>query len=551
MALTAASPASPLRRWWVASILLLGVYLALSLVNDPRGSLGTDTGGKVATVRMMSQRGDFVPDVGYWAASADPTARFHGLYTTLPVDGRFIQVTTVPMVLAARPLWDIWGYRGALLLPMLGGVATALAARALAQRLGDGDGSAAFWFVGLATPVAIYALDFWEHSIGLGLMAWGAVVVLDIVEDRVRWAWAGGAGALFGLAFSMRTEAAVYGAVLLGLMGLALLARGRRGTAVAAGLVGGAGALATTLATRQLEVAVIGESLRSARVAGTARSAGIGLSVRVHEALVTTFNFFPSTDLTTVALSMAGLAGLGAACAISRRNRSMQVTMLAACMVVVVVLRLAQGFGFIPGMLAAAPLGVLALVLGWNDRTSRALVIAALAPMPLVFLYQFPGGAVPQWGARYLLCSGFLLAVVGFARRGRASRPMTNLAVGTAVVLTVFGLVWMSIRTHGVAETGDAIEGTQPVLVAENGFLPREFGATYPRQRWLALNGSDDLPDAVAVLEQMGEGRFGYVTSPETEDAPPMLDGWRVEGADRVPFLGVELSVIEYQRASP
>ena len=45
-------------------------------------------------------------------------------------------------------------------------VGPALTVSALARRLG-GNAWLTFWIVGLVTPVAIYALDFWEHALGL------------------------------------------------------------------------------------------------------------------------------------------------------------------------------------------------------------------------------------------------------------------------------------------------------------------------------------------------------------------------------------------------
>ena len=55
------------------------------------------------------------------------------------------------MLYAAYPLYRLGGDRAVLLLPMLGAVLTALAARALARRLGGGSGWTAFWAIGLAT----------------------------------------------------------------------------------------------------------------------------------------------------------------------------------------------------------------------------------------------------------------------------------------------------------------------------------------------------------------------------------------------------------------
>ena len=54
---------------------LLVIYVGLSFLNDDHGFLGTDTGGKVATLRTMSTHHQSKPDVGYWAEAWDPTGR--------------------------------------------------------------------------------------------------------------------------------------------------------------------------------------------------------------------------------------------------------------------------------------------------------------------------------------------------------------------------------------------------------------------------------------------------------------------------------------------
>ena len=120
----------------VACALLLAVYVALSFLNDPHGYLGTDTGGKVATLQVMDHRGHLDPDVGYWAAPWDPAGRLHPLYYTSHLGHRWVNVTTLPALYLAYPLFRAGGYRAALLVPMLGSVLAALAARALARRLG-------------------------------------------------------------------------------------------------------------------------------------------------------------------------------------------------------------------------------------------------------------------------------------------------------------------------------------------------------------------------------------------------------------------------------
>src|SRR5436190_9654898 len=144
-----------------ACVAVLAAYVALAFVNNQRGFLGTDTGAKVATMRVMEQRHRALdPDVGYWAARWDPSGRLHPLYQTARVERRWVAVTTLPILYLGEQLYRAGGYRLVLALPMLGSVMAALAARALARRLGAGDGWAAFWVAALGSPLALYALDF-------------------------------------------------------------------------------------------------------------------------------------------------------------------------------------------------------------------------------------------------------------------------------------------------------------------------------------------------------------------------------------------------------
>ena len=145
----------------------MAVYVALSFAMSPGGYLGTDTGAKVATLDVMEQRGTARPGLGYWAEDLDPDGTLHPIYGSVNVDGDWVHVTTLPMLELGRPLWNLGGYRLALLLPMAGAVGAAFASRSLARRsAGEAPGWWAFWVVGLASPMAIYALDFWEHAPG-------------------------------------------------------------------------------------------------------------------------------------------------------------------------------------------------------------------------------------------------------------------------------------------------------------------------------------------------------------------------------------------------
>ena len=50
-----------MKRAALAGLVVLGVYVGLAFLNSPRGFLGTDTGGKVATFEVMTASGRFSP----------------------------------------------------------------------------------------------------------------------------------------------------------------------------------------------------------------------------------------------------------------------------------------------------------------------------------------------------------------------------------------------------------------------------------------------------------------------------------------------------------
>jgi len=532
---------SVLRRPIVAGAVLLVIYVALSFLMSPRGFLGTDTGGKVATVKVMSERGDFDPDVGYWAAPWDPDARVHGLYYTSRVGDRYLNVTSLPMVLAARPLWDLGGYRAALLLPMLGGVATALAARALARRLGSDEGWTAFWVIGLASPVAVYALDLWEHSLGLALMGWAAVVLVDAVDRRPSW-WRGlVAGSLLGAAAAMRTEAFAYAVGMVGVACVVIAFGTRR--SLASALVVGATAIAGLAlafgANLALETVVIGEQIRSSRASGAAGGGGSSALLRVKEALTTLASPVPVVDVSAWILGGALTVALIYAAVKATRPREQRLAATAGGVVLLIyVYRLIDGLGFVPGLIAATPFAAVGLALGWRGRTPRLVLLLGLVPLPLVFAFQFVGGAAPQWAGRYLLASGLLLAVVGIAESRRMVSWARTGAIVLSVAVTAFGLAWLSVRSHEVADAAAALNGRpEEVLISPNGFVPREFGASYGDHKWLASGSDADLRFAVQVTGESGASSFALVDL-DTEATPPSFAGWSATGSDVVPFIG-------------
>lgn len=551
-----AGVAAWLRRPVVAGLVLLVIYAALSLaMNNPRGTLGTDTGGKLATLHMMERNGGLDPDVGYWAAGADPTGVLHPLHYTYRMGGKWVNVTTVPMLYAAYPLYLVGGDRVVLLLPMLGAVLCAFAARGLARRTGGGDGWVAFWVVGLASPAAIYALDFWEHALGLALMLWGIILLLDVLDRRGGWRGALGAGALFGAAATMRTEALVYLLATAGLVCTVMLVRERHvRRPIGIGLVVLGGAAVPLALNRLVEQWTIGTDVRGTRAVGTASTAGTAPSGRVREALTTAVGtgfsgLTRSGEVVVGVLVVACVAG-GAWCLTSRDARRTAVgAVLFAFGGIVYLARFSQGWGFVPGMLVASPLAAVGVCLAWSHRALRLPASIACLALPIAWYAQYQGGADPQWGGRYILTSATLFAIAGCVTLQGRTRALVAVAILSAIT-TLAGVAWLSVRSNTVADGMAAILARHDeMLIARQPHMLREAGAFYDAEdKWLSATDDDQLRDAVTIARDAGVHEFALIGGSD-QAAPPSIGGYRREARDLVPFIrpDVKVSVTTYR----
>ncbi len=556
----------PWRRPAFIAVAILAFYLLVAVFTDPGGYLSTDTGGKVATLDAMTERGDLRPDLGYWAEAWDDDGSLYPMFRTQRVGDQWVNVTNLPMIYLALPLYGAGGYTLALLVPMLAGVAAALAAGRLARQLGSADGAAATWLIGVGSPVAVYSLDLWEHTLGLALMAWAVSWVLDSLDDR-RIGPALLAGLAFGAAATMRQEALVYGFVIgLGLTIVALRRRGPVGLVPSAAMAGGtAFALGAGVL---LERAAMGSSIRTGRTTGAATASGADLGTRLYESVVTfsATGASPRSAAMSLALLLAaGLLAMTAGVADDRdRDRSgpagdsarwlLRGSVLVALVYGLLALEFAtSGLSFVPGMLAAAPLAGFGLgTVVFVDR-SRSLwnliVAAAVVPLPLVWYFQYTGGAGPQWGGRYLLLSGLLLSVVGIVML-ESRRPELLAIMGSlSLVITAVGLVWLVQRSSAFASATDELAARdEPILVFGDPHAARESGPVVRHERWLVASDEPARAEAVEVVIAAGEREFGYVDyeyegSPET----PMFPGFRPVSVDVIDLLpGIERRVTTF-----
>jgi hypothetical protein len=538
-------------------MVLLSIYVCLSFLNSPRGFLGTDTGGKVATLEAMTAGEGirFDPDIGYWAEEWDADGSLHPFAYTSRYGDKWVNVTTVPMLYAAAPLYDIGGYRLALLLPMLGSVVAAFAARALVLRIApESDhvlGWAALAVAGLASPLAIYALDFWEHSWGVALMGWALVFLTDVVDESEAARWkAVAAGVLFGIGATMRTEAFVYGAVA-GVIAAVLVVRARRWSHVVALAAGAGSAIAVLLAVSALEQATVGTTIRFARATSTAISATTEPTSRVEEALTTLLSLGSGR-----AGVLLGLAVLLLVVRIGRRGRANHadgsfVMFALAGMTAMYAVRAVDGWGFVPGVVAAAPL--VALALGRVSARARYAALVAAAAVPLVIATQFTGGAGPQWGGRYLLVTSFVALCIGVALLPSLVFSARTGLIMLSAAITLGGILWLSVRSHDVARTFDALHDRDETLLVSSLFhLVREGGASTYDQRWLTAL-PNEWPEVARVASSFGAEQFLLVQHDrERQPVPRDFPGWeRIDTESLELFDDVGLRLTTWQRMTP
>lgn len=560
-------------RPWPAGIAVACVYAALSFLLAPGGSLGTDTGAKVATMAVMEQRGVWADlDVGYWAARWDPEGALHPLYQSRPIDGAWIAVTTVTMLLPGRVLYGLGGVQLALALPMAGALAAAFGCRALAMRLTgrldgrpdgrldrrlgahDRAGWVAFWLVALASPMAVYALDFWEHAPGAALMVWAGVHALDATRApgaRAVAASSGVAGLLLGAAATMRTESLVVGFVAVGAACLALLVATR---GLLRPLLAGTSALvgfALTFGAGGLLERWMGVQERTARAEGLVGGGGASrwaeLPDRLEEGLTTTLSPLASARPGAWAAGAVFVAAVLATATLWRRRETLGLAGALAAGGVLLVAH-AGGIGFVPGAWVAFPAaGAGLLALGAKGAT-RWVAVAALVMYPLTWAFQFLGGALPQWGGRYVLAATLVLgtcAVVHLTRPERDQRGLVALGA-LCLVVTAVGVSWLVHRTHEIDRVFDVlVDRPEDVVAAENGFFIREGMDAYLQRLWLAASPGAGLQEVAEVVEAAGLGSFAWVS--EARRAPAVA-GFDLRDTTRTWLLGAELYLHSYRR---
>ena len=393
-------------------------------LNDPRGTLGTDTGGKLATLHMMERAAASIPTSATGPQTRDPTGR--AAAAPLHVPGRRQVGERHHAADALRRVPALPGRRRSRSAPAPDarrGDVRARRRRRWRGALGGGDGWPRSGSIGLATPVAIYALDFWEHTLGLALMLWGVGARCSTSSND---APAGAARSAPALLFGVGGDDAHRGArctssVAVGLACLVMLVReralrpsGRASASPRCSAPGSCSSLNRLL--EQCDARHRPPWRRASRhrdgFRWRDRDACQG---GVHDGgwsrVLRRCGHRPSGSWAASWSSSSPLAR-GA-----HERRSAPGASSVPCW--------SSSRGRVPGSLHAGRRGSCrgcssrrrsrpsGIVLAWRTPPLRYPAAVAVAALPIAWLAQYSGGADPQWGARYILTSGALLAIAG------------------------------------------------------------------------------------------------------------------------------------------
>jgi hypothetical protein len=454
----------------------------------------------------------------------DPEQLAFPIHNATPGDdgyAPFAKHPTYSLMLAAQP----FGTAGMVVLStfatLLAGVLSAL----LARRVAPGLDRWSLWVVALGSPLLFDGYLVMAHSLGAAACA-GAVLL--VVEGRARSR--AGLAALAALpllaAVLLRNEAVLFALALALVLGVQVLRRRFRDRVdvVATAVAGGAAVLGYLLDRAFAAVVVPGAGV-SQVVAGGGQPGF--LSGRIESFAVTWVQpGYQIGGLTLLSLVVLVAASL---CALSvRRHPSDRgpITVFAVVAAGAAVLRLALQPDLVPGLLAAFPLLLAALLLWRRDSLTgpaARLCAATAAVFALaVVATQYSSGGTGEWGGRYFalaipVATPVLLDVVRAG--GRRLEPTLQRRVLVAGVVLVVCTSLLAVATlrevhqrHAdvVAQLledsagVDPGDGGAPVVIASRPALLRLAWEHLDERRFLLVQDDDDLEGVLVAVEAAG-----------------------------------------------
>lgn len=519
-----------------ASALLFTFYLAIAWLFLQPGSLWTpDEGAKLLQIKSLRLDGaGLVFDIEYQGRRLDPELNYalsNPVRDLLRVvDGHLVFERLPLFSLAALPFFTWFGMPGLYLLPALGAALAALLSALLA-----GDTSSrwsVFALVAFGSPILIYAVIFWEHTLATCLAIAGALVILRLRRRKdsrlsTRLPTLLLAAVLLSAAFYLRQETLIFAAALLVATWI-VFPMERRWLILILVLLA-----ISILPFLPLHRALFaGESLPlNARYINLP----LGYLRTAQWKAVPDLLIGPAEDEGPDTGWLGGLWALGAVLAVahaysgetSRNARMLERSGLVICAAA------ALYFLFTPvpyrsahGMLFSSPWAVLGFtqavkVLHNENQKVRLLALTCIIGLALYSLIMLgvrassPHGGL-EWGARFFLTFYPLLATLAF--RGRQPQPAVDRII--AAVLILSGVAFqarglMTIRADKLihAALNETIVGLpEEHVVSDLWWLTLAAAPTHPQKALYAAADPAELAAWTVLAEGQDIDSFALVT---------------------------------------
>jgi hypothetical protein len=507
------------------------VLLALLPVIGTSSSFSADEGAAIIQARSLSEGDGWV--VEHPLPEADPAGHHYPLELSERGPRGIAPFAKHPLYTLLLAGADRLGGVTAMVgLSLLGALAAAGLAAALAARMGPGLGRPAVWAVGLGSPLLFDGYLVMAHTLGAACAAAAALAAVVAFERR-RPAAALAVAPFVAAAVLLRTEAVFFAAGLALAAGIAALRRRDRpvGAAIALSAVA-----ATTLAHLGEDAwlrHLLGGPVEGTGAAAVRETSGV-LAGRIDAFLITwlrpSYQAPPAANVLLLTMVVAvALAAFAVRRAPADRRRIRVLSGLAAVAAVLAVAVAPRNL--VPGLLVACPLVLAGLLL--VDRRTIAGPPARLAAISAgifalgVLATQYETGGSGEWGGRYFALAlpvAVPVLLVAVRRHGArllaaglvaSSLGMAVMAVGGLRHTHRFSAGLTAAVAEAAATTGD---GARPVVVTTAPSMPRTAWATFDDQRWLLATAAD-LGPLSERLHAAGIDRFTFVARSDADAA--------------------------------
>jgi hypothetical protein len=484
---------------FAAAALLVAIRIAL-----PAGAFWiSDAGNKKLVAANVAESGYRHLAIGYPAAALDPGFRWFpaagGHFRRL--GGHYFSIVPWVFPLLAAPF-------GTPFIPLAAGIGILMLMPLLVRAVGSEADPA--WVViatAFATPLAFYALDFWEHTLAT-LLATAAVVLLLRGRPLL-------AGLALGASIVIRDEGYVFLAAVIIALAVARDLRPR----IAPLLIGAAIILAPYWIAQAM---IFGNPLGLHLLVHTS-SGDVALPVRLLRNFFYFLVQFHERPAVAVLLAIPVVAAIivgsdGRLSAYSSGRDWIVPVLVGAASLVGVVLCIIEDDPIVntiwtQGLFLFLPFTALFLT-RWRELVTRQDAMETVARISALYIVLMPlvlranwSGIV--WGPRYFLTIVPLLVVLSL---GRSKLSVALVAV--SILLEVHGLLLLHRKLAATAQLVAVVRAAPQVVISDVYWLPEELSAIYFEKKFMQPTDDRELLAALATLRASGVHEIAVVLAP-------------------------------------